>query len=182
MITLRSATAGLLATAMLATTAAPAAAQHYPGPYGGPVYGAPSAQWGGYRGGWNRGWDRRHHRRHDNTGAVVAGVIGVGILAAILASASKSNQNRANGTSDNRYGQIRTDDAAADACAVAAEQQIGGNARTRSIETVDRVSDGFNVRGTVEVARDRDQRSFNCSVRYGEVQRVDFGGYAYNGY
>jgi hypothetical protein len=179
MMKLRSVTAGLMATAMLATSAAPAMAQGYPGGYG---YGRPS--YGGQ-------YDRYRHRRHrDDTGAIVAGVIGVGILAAILASASKSS-SRTNGGYDNRAenraGNIRTEDAAADACAVAAEQQFGQNARTRSIDAVDRVSDGFNVRGMVEVSAQRsnsngDQRSFSCSVRYGEVQRVDFGGYAYNGY
>lgn len=171
MMKLRSVTAGLMATAMLATSAAPAMAQGYPGGYG---YGRP---------GYGGQYDRYRHRRHNNdTGAIVAGVIGVGILAAIIASASKSNQNRNNGVYDNRQGNIRTDDAAADACAIAAEQQFGQNSRTRSIDSVSRVSDGFNVRGTVELARDRDQRSFNCSVRYGEISRIDFGGYAYNGY
>lgn len=183
MMKLRSVTAGLLATAMLATSAAPAMAQGYPGGGYGRAYPG-----GGYGraypgGGYNRGW---HRRDHDNTGAVVAGVIGVGILAAIIASAS-SSKNRSNGTYDNRYGTIRTDDQAADACATAAEQQLGNGARTRSVDSVDRVSDGFNVRGTVGNSNGRyddrrDTRSFSCSVRYGDVQRVDFGGYAYNGY
>ena len=195
---LRSVTAGLLGTAMLATSVTPAVAQGYPG-YG---YGRP---------GYNQNYNRyRHHRRHnDNSGAVVAGVIGVGILAAIIASAaSKKNQQQRqygygqNGYGQNGYGQngypqngyatgangnIRTDDAAADACATAAERQFGGDARVRSIDNVDRVSDGFNVRGTVasgyrdggrDGGRNGDSRSFSCSVRYGDVQRIDFSGYA----
>jgi hypothetical protein len=180
MMKLRSVTAGALATAMLATSVTPAMAQGfpgggYPGGYGG--YGRPSY---GYPGGYRR------HRDHDNTGAVVAGVIGVGILAAIIASASSSKNRSTNGSyANNGYtGTIRTDDAAADACASAAEQQLGGSARVSGIDTVNRVSDGFNVRGRVDYGRtsnDRygnynDQRSFSCSVRYGSVARVDFGG------
>ena len=185
MMKLRSVTAGVLATAMLATSVTPAMAQGFPGGrypagygggYGRPSYGYP----GGYPGGYRR------HRDRENTGAVVAGVIGVGILAAIIASAS-SNKNRASsgGYANNGYaGAIRTDDAAADACASAAEQQLGGSARVSGIDTVNRVSDGYNVRGTVDYGRssnDRysnsgDQRSFSCSVRYGSVSRVDFGG------
>jgi len=176
MMKLRSVTAGALATAMLATSVTPAMAQGYPGGFGG--YGRPSY---GYPGGYRR------HRDRDNTGAVVAGVIGVGILAAIIASAS-SNKNRttSGGYASNGYtGTIRTDDAAADACASAAEQQLGGSARVSGIDTVNRVSDGYNVRGTIDYGRgngnDRygsayDQRSFSCSVRYGSVSRVDFGG------
>lgn len=172
---LRSVTAGALATAMLATSVTPAIAQGFPGAYG---YGRP---------GYGARYDRFRYRRHrDNTGAVVAGVIGVGILAAIIASAS-SNKNRANsgGYATNGYtNNIRTDDAAADACASAAEQQLGGSAQVTGIDTVNRVPDGYNVRGTVDYGRggnDRygngyDQREFSCSVRYGSVSHVDFGG------
>jgi hypothetical protein len=180
MMKLRSVTAGVLATAMLATSVTPAIAQGYPGGYGG--YGRPS--YGGY--------GRPDYRRHrgDDTGAIVAGVIGVGILAAIIASASSSKNRPTNGgyANNNYTGSIRTDDAAADACANAAEQQVGGGARVSSVDAVDRVSDGFNVRGVIDYSRggdtrygnSRDQRSFSCSVRYGDVQRVDLGGFAAN--
>lgn len=172
MMKLRSVTAGALATAMLATSVTPAVAQGYPGyGYGRPGYGVQ--------------YDRyRHRRNHDNTGAVVAGVIGVGILAAIIASAA-SNKNRTSNSGYANTGNIRTDDQAADACASAAEQQLGGSARVSAVTSVNRVSDGFNVRGDVDYGRsntnDRygnsyDQRSFSCSIRYGNVQRVDFGG------
>ncbi len=180
MMKLRSVTAGVLATAMLATSVTPAMAQGYPGGYGG--YGRPS--YGGY--------GRPDYRRHrgDDTGAIVAGVIGVGILAAIIAAASSSKNRPTNGGyANNTYtGAIRTDDAAADACANAAEQQVGGGARVSSVDAVDRVSDGSNVRGVIDYSRggdtrygnSRDQRSFSCSVRYGDVQRVDLGGFAAN--
>jgi hypothetical protein len=184
MMKLRSVTAGVLATAMLATSVTPAMAQGYPGGYPGGYggYGRPS--YGGY--------GHPDHRRHrgDDTGAIVAGVIGVGILAAIIASASSSNNRSTNGgyARNNYTGAIRTDDAAADACANAAEQQVGGGARVSSVDAVDRVSDGFNVRGVIDYSRggdtrygtNRDQRSFSCSVRYGDVQRVDLGGFAAN--
>ncbi len=57
-----------------------------------------------------------------------------------------------------------------------------------SVDSVDRVSDGFNVRGVVDYtcggdtrySSSHDQRSFSCAVRYGDVQRVDFGGYSSN--
>ena len=169
MTMLRSVTAGAVAAAMLATSAAPAAAQGYGNGYGRPSYGQ----------GWNG--NRNRHRGNDNTGAIVAGVIGVGILAAILASSSKSKGDNAYG---NSYGSIRSDNDAADACAAAAERQSGGNARTRSIDAVDQVGGGFNVRGTMTVSSsdydDRDSGGFSCTVRQGNVQRVDFGGYAYN--
>ena len=184
MMKLRSVTAGAIATAMLATSVTPAMAQGYPGGYPGGGYGHP-----GYGGGYGRPDYRR--RNHDDTGAIIAGVIGVGILAAIIASASSSkNRQQSGGYANNGYtGNIRTDDAAADACANAAEQQLGGAARVSAVTAVDRVSDGFNVRGTVDYGRGNtsrydswgnngsyDQRSFSCSVRYGDVQRIDFGG------
>ena len=179
MMTLRSVTAGALATAMLATSVTPAMGQGFP------AWGSP----GGYGRGHGRpslGYPGGYRRDRDNTGAVVAGVVAVGILAAIIASAS-SNRNRSTngGFANNSYtGTIGTDDAAADACASAAEQQLDGSARVSGIDTVNRVSDGYNVRGTVDYGRSsngrygnyNDQRSFSCSVRYGSVARIDFGG------
>lgn len=84
-MTLRSKFAlGLAAAAMVATPMTSALAR----PYG---WGAPGYGYGGY-GRW------RPYRR-DNTGAVIGALLGVGLIAAIASSASKSNQNRA----DNRY-------------------------------------------------------------------------------
>jgi hypothetical protein len=184
MMKLRSVTAGAIATAMLATSVTPAIAQGYPGGYPGGGYGRP-----GYGGGYPGG-NYRRHRNHDDTGAIVAGVIGVGILAAIIASASSSKNRSSNGGyATNSSSSIRTDDQAADGCASAAEQQLGGSARVTAITDVTRVSDGYNVRGTVDYGRggssrndswrnngSYDQRGFSCSVRYGSVSRVDFGG------
>ncbi len=180
MLKLRSVTAGALATAMLATSVAPAMAQGYGGGYPGSGYGRPGYDSYGHR-------DYRRHRKNDDTGAIVAGVIGVGILAAIIASASSKSKRQSQAYNNGYSGNIRTDDAAADGCAVAAEQQLGGSARVNAITAVDRVSDGYNVRGTLDYGRSGsgygngygntyDQRGFSCSVRYGNVSRVDFGG------
>lgn len=174
MTKLRSVTAGALATAMLATSFTPALAQGYRGGYPGVDYGRSDYC----------------HRGDDDTGAIVAGVIGVSILAAITSSASSSANHAPNlGYAGNGYsGSIRSDEAAADGCANAAEPQIRGGARVSSVDAVDRVADGFNVRGIIDYARggdtrysgSRDQRSFNCAVRYGNIQRVHFVGYSSN--
>lgn len=117
-------------------------------------------------------------------------MIGVGILVAIISSASSSANRAPNlGYAGNGYsGSIRSDEAAADRCANATERQIGGGARTSSVDAADRVADGFIVRGYIDYARgddtryggSRDQRSFSCAVRYGNIQRVDFVGYSLN--
>ncbi len=173
---LRSVTAGMLATAMLATSAAPAAAQVY----GGRGYG--------YNNGYNgSGYGNDRYRRHDrdrgpSAGEVIGAVAVVGIIAAIAASAAKSNRDRRaqqNGY-QNGSGDERT---ASDACASAAEQRAGRDARVTAIDAVDRFNDGYRVRGTIETrdySSSRDRTSFTCTVRYGEVERVDLGGYAYN--
>ena len=179
MMKLRSVTAGAIATAMLATSAAPAMAQGYPG------------SGYGYHGYGQQGYGDRYRRRdhHDNTGAVVAGVVGVGILAAIIASASSKSRN------DNRYsynngyrGSINSESSAADACANAAQAQLGQGERI-GVDNVYRTGDGFSVTGTADArghgngygngyGRD-DTKSFRCTVRYGSVERVDFNGYGY---
>ena len=176
---LRSVTAGMLATAMLATSAAPAAAQTY----GGRGYGNNN----GYNGyGYGNDRYRRHHDDGPSAGAVIGAVAVVGIIAAIAASASRQNRDRraqqngyANGN-QNGYGDER---AASDACASAAEQRAGRDARVTAIDAVDHFSDGYRVRGTIETHdynSSRDRSSFTCTVRYGQVERVDLGGYAYN--
>ena len=169
----RSVIMGGLATAMLATSVTPAMAQ---GVYGGFGYGN--------QGFGNRGYDRgrRHHRGID-AGDVIAGVAIFGVLAAIAGAASKSNNRDRNG--DDRYrGNVNSEDQAADACASRVEQRYGNSARVRGIDDVQRMRDGYEVRGTIET-NDRDDRGtqrFTCSVRYGQVEdvRVD-SGYAYRG-
>jgi hypothetical protein len=77
---------------------------------------------------------------------------------------------------------VATEDAAVDACAVAAEQRgydQGFRAVVRDIDGVERRPDGWDVDGVLDARRgwrDRpDSWSFRCSVRHGEVIDVDLG-------
>jgi len=77
-------------------------------------------------------------------------------------------------------GIISGETAAVDACAVAAEQEaarIGQNPSVRDIETVDGSGREWRIAGTVET-RDGYRSTpathrFDCSVRYGQIERVD---------
>jgi hypothetical protein len=165
MMMLRSATAGVIATAMLATSVTPAMAQGYPG--GG---------YGGYGGGYGR--DRHDHHDRIGVGEVIAGVAILGVIAAIASSGSKRNR----GYQDGYRGSINSEQQAADGCAASAERQ---GARVTGIDTVDRTSDGYRVRGTISTrdggnygyGRNAEQR-FSCAVRYGAVEdiRIDNNG------
>ena len=181
---LRSVTAGAIATAMLATSATPALAQGYSGYGYGQGYGYP-----GYGDGDGYGYDdyryrdyrHRHRNRGSDAGAVIAGVAVIGIIAALAASASRRNsaQQSWNGRTTAR---IDSEDAAASACAAGAEQRLSSGARTTDIDDVQRTGEGYTVRGRVELNQrsDRDRQSFTCTVRYGAVERIDFGSYAFN--
>jgi hypothetical protein len=76
-----------------------------------------------------------------------------------------------------------SEDAAVDACALAAEEQgyeRGFRAVVRDIDGVQRTREGFNVDGVVEARRGwRDPRpetwGFRCAVRDGRVVNVDLG-------
>ncbi len=175
MMKLRSVTAGAIATAMLATSATPAMAQSYPGG----VYG------GGY------GHDGYHHRDHDGIGAggIIAGIAAIGIIAAI-ASSGHNSRNRYNdgysrSRSDEGYSRGGTEGDAAAACAGAAEQRLGRDARVTTIDQVARTYEGYQVSGILETQgyRYNDQQRFTCQVRYGAVERIDFSGdNGYRGY
>ena len=165
MVSMRKLTTGAVAAAVLVTSATPAFAGWGNGGYGG---------YNGYD-----GYGGHHHRHHDHVdgGDVVAGVIVVGILAAILASSSKKKHDRDGGYNAPR-GNITSEDAAVDACAIATEAQAGQRASVRDITQVDRNADGFEVEGVVEQRagwrnnRDTERRRFTCSVRYGAVDHV----------
>jgi len=75
-----------------------------------------------------------------------------------------------------------TEDAAVDACALAAEEQgydRGVRAVVRDINGVERLRDGWDVDGVVEARRGWRERpetwGFRCSVRAGRVVNVDLG-------
>lgn len=203
-MTLRSKLAlGLAAAAMVVTPMTPAFARSY-------GWGAP-----GYGSGWGNRWRGRPYRR-DNSGAVIGALLGVGIIAAIATSASKSNRDRdaRNRTyRDDDYRDYRTDDsryrtdddqrsardydgrgagtrypagtstygdedAAVDACAMAARDEgsrDGRFAEVRDITDARRaVGGGYTVTGTLEQrstfrAGSGTARGFSCSWSDGQT-------------
>ncbi len=77
---------------------------------------------------------------------------------------------------------LANEDAAVDACALAAERQgydRGFRAVVRDIDGVERMPGGWNVDGVVEARRGWRERAeawgFRCSVRDGRVVNVDLG-------
>ena len=187
--TIKATTGALLASALLLTATAPAAAQ--------------------YRGGYDR-YDR-YDRRHDgiSAGEVIAGAVIIGGLAAILSSGNNRDRygdrydgrydrgydNRYNGNSYDwrRSGGSR---AAIQRCISAVERRGGrrDDVDVTRITDVDRLRDGYRIEGYVAVdyrggyrgdwrdGRDYnrggydDRGSFSCTVRYGEVEDVRFRG------
>ncbi len=170
MASMRKLMTGAVSAAVLVTSATPAFAGWGNSGYGG---------YGGYSGYGGHGWHRRHRDRVDG-GDVVAGVVVVGILAAILASSSKKNRERETGRTDypQQRGNITSEDAAVDACVTATENQFGDRASVRDINAVDRTADGWDVEGIVQKRgnwrenRNQEQRRFTCSVRFGAIDNV----------
>lgn len=167
MVPIRKLMAGAATVAMLVSSTSPALARH--GNYG---YGYGNG-YGGY------GWHRRHRDRVD-AGDVIAGVAIVGILAAVLSSSAKKKRDRETGQNGypEQRGNISSEDAAVDACVIAAETQFGERASVRDINAVDRTADGWDVEGIVQKRsnwrerRTMEQRRFTCSVRYGAIDNV----------
>ncbi len=175
---------GAAALAMLATPVAPA--------FAGGGYG-----WNSWGGGHGNGW-RRNRRGDDDTAEVLGGVLIGALLVGVIASSKKrkeqQEQRRADGDPDlsragtprdedwtaNRTstrGDIRSEDQAVDACAMAAESQAGRTSSVRDVDQVRRNGDGWDVEGIIESRdgwRDRsgDRRRFTCSVKYGAVDSV----------
>jgi hypothetical protein len=73
---------GFAAGALLIVSASPAAAR------------GPDGRWG-----------RHHHRDHDNGGAVIGAILGVGIIAAIAASAARTREAERDGPAPRRSGE-----------------------------------------------------------------------------
>lgn len=175
--------------AMLATPVAPA--------FAGGGHG-----WNSWGGGHGNNW-RRHRRGDNDTAEVLGGVlIGALLIGAIASSKKKKEQqereradrdgdlNRGEdwtinrdtndqGTSSrsNTRGDIRSEDQAVDACAMAAESQAGRTSSVRDVDQVRRNGDGWDVEGVIESRdgwRDRsgDRRRFTCSVKFGAVDSV----------
>jgi hypothetical protein len=194
--------AGGVAAALLSSSATPAFAGRG-GPYVSGGVGWNSGWSGnGWGGGGGRGWGRHHD--HVDAGDVIAGLAIFGVIAAIASSASKSKRDRdrdpdreARDYPDNRYpdsrdsrsssGGIRSEDAAIDACAVAAEARGGETSSVRDITDVRKSIDGWDIEGVIEQRdnwRDKsaDKKRFSCAVRDGAVEHVyiDSSPLAYN--
>lgn len=185
---LRKTAGAAVVAALLATSAAPAAARR-PGGWNG-------GGWGGHHGDWRP----RRDRGGISGGDVLAGVLILGGIAAI-ATAAKKDQDRKRtdrypdrGYPDNRsdgpddYADTASEDAAVDACALAAEDRAGergDRASVREILRVDPANEGWRVEGLVETRRGYrddhpDRQRFTCSYRYGQVQSVQIdSGIAY---
>ncbi len=178
---MRKMTAAGVVAAMLATTATPAFAGGYGSISIGSGYG-----YSGYGHGYGR---HRRHRDRVDTGDVIGAIAVVGIIAAIASASSKKKSTSTRDrdwdrdsdwkrdSQQSRSSDIRTEDAAVDACAVAAEQQAGQTASVRDITSVTSRDNGWSVEGVIEERdnwRDRsaDRRRFTCTVRYGEVEDV----------
>jgi hypothetical protein len=176
---LRTLSLGAAAFAMLATPVAPA--------FAGGGFG-----WNSWGGGHGNGW-RRHRRGDDDTAEVLGGVLIGALLVGAIASSSKKRkqeeQRRAERDPDlargedwtvnrsNSRGDIRSEDQAVDACAMAAESQAGRTSSVRDVDQVRRNGDGWDVEGIIESRdgwRDRsgDRRRFTCSVKFGAVDSV----------
>lgn len=163
---------GLSVAAALLVTSMPAMAR--PGHGWGGGWGRPS-----YGHGWGGGY-RYGHRSGPDFGDFLLGAVIVGGIAAVAANAS----NRNSGPRVDRGYDSRADgdqDRAADACAAAAENQASrysSDSRVTDISLVSRDGDGWRVEGTLASGdgRDyRDNRRFQCGVRYGRVDFLQLG-------
>jgi hypothetical protein len=176
---IRTLSLGTAALALLATPIAPA--------FAGGGHG-----WNSWGGGYGNGW-RRHRDRDNDTGEILGGVLIGALLVGAIASSKKRKQqqeqqraerdpdfNRDEDWTANRTssrGDIRREDQAVDACAMAAEGQAGRTSSVRDVDQVRRNGDGWDVEGIVESRdgwRDRsgERRRFTCSVKFGAVDSV----------
>jgi hypothetical protein len=149
--------------------------------------------------GWDRGWDR-HHRRGDGFG--VGDAIGVAaIIGAVAIVASSVAKDKAAGRAPvdgddapppragTDYGadvpdvptdEGATDDAMADACALAARdeaQRRGGYAEVRHVDPPQATAGGYNIDGDVEVrasfrATGGVTHRFTCAMQGDRVTNV----------
>lgn len=158
--------------------------------------------------GYDGRWGRYHHRGYDNSGAVIGAILGVGILAAIATSAAKSRDDRRvsndgydprydnrgygegsygydNGANSGTYSDSASfadEDAAVDACAIAARDEAsrdGNFAEVRDITGTRQFGNGWDVTGTVSEragyrSGDSRLRSFRCIWDDGRVEGVSF--------
>ncbi|MEY4270119.1 MAG: hypothetical protein RLZZ58_1335 [Pseudomonadota bacterium] len=140
-------------------------------------------------------WGYRHHDRVD-AGDVIGGLLILGTIAAIANSGDKRSRERDRRSEryeppyrpddrrdDRNAGYDRSQDRsengtarteagrAADACAWAAEGQLGPDAHTTAIDRVLAEGDGWSVSGRVENGS-AGPRGFQCTFRAGRVSAV----------
>lgn len=133
----------------------------------------------GYGHGWGGGYRHRDRDRFD-FGDFLLGAVIIGGIAAVAADASnRKGRPRQNGADGNRADDDQN--RAVDVCSAAAESQASrysNKARVTDISLVRRDGDGWRVEGMVASGdgRDyRDDRSFQCGVRYGRVDFLQLG-------
>lgn len=155
-------------------------------------------------GGWGGGWGRGHHRHHggDDAGWIIGGIIGIGIIAAMASSASKTNREREARERDSRYPDrdyrsenrdYRGDDRGGyganrdggyspssanrgiDGAVDSCVAEVErGSTRVDTVESVDRDGEGWRVEG-----RTNGGKPFACSVgSSGRIRSVTVDGRA----
>lgn len=181
----------LLAAVSMAVTPA-AAAEHSSGAahVSAPVF----AVWDS--GSVNADQYRRYHRRDRgiDAGDVLAGVLIIGGIAAVASAASNASRNRDYRNrdypyrggdyrdrpyqyrpyrGDSRYADSRGIDRAVDMCVQAVER----NVRVQSVDSVDRLGEGWRVAGSIY-----NGDGFTCRIgNGGQVEDVDYGARAWDG-
>ena len=167
MANMRKMIAVTVATALVATSVTPAFARH---------------GYGKYRHGGHYG---RHYKRDRlDTGDVIGIVAVIGLIAAIASSGSNAKRRAREGVDNRDYnsgvytpGSLKSENAAVDACALAAEDRAGKMSSVREITKVSASSEGWDVEGIVEARDDwrktaAQTRNFNCVVREGSIKAV----------
>jgi hypothetical protein len=160
---LKKSALGLVASALVVTSAAPAMARDY--------------RYDGYG---------RHHRHHDRIdgGDVLTGIgilAGIAILAGAVSSSSKKSRTSERypdqypQRSENSSYQGGSDDvgAAVSACSQAAERSAGDGTRVDEIRSVTRDGSAWLVEGAL--GGGRNSGSFRCSATYGQVDYIRLG-------
>jgi hypothetical protein len=193
---MRTGLAGVAGIALLVSTATPAMARGYGSisigsGYGGLGYGLGyGSSWGG-----GRGWGRHHDHDRVDAGDVIGAIAVIGVIAAIASASSKKNRDRSDRadrddypsrsedrrSSSNSSKKITSEDAAAYACADAAEARSGEGARVRDITDVRKAGDGWDVDGKITQRsswkdRDGEAKNFSCRVRFGAIEELRIDG------
>ena len=183
--------AALLAAASMAVT--PAAAAELPLGTAETAYPAAGAWDGDSQNAENHRYRRYRRDRGIDAGDVIAGVVILGGIAAIASAASRNNRDRdyrrdypyRDGSyrdrpyqyrpyrGDSRYLDSRGIDRAVDMCVRAVERDV----RIQSVDSVDRLTDGWRVEGSIY-----NGEGFSCRIgNDGRIEGIDYGQRAWDG-